>query len=428
MQEPPIKGIDSLKKLTENARNMEQFRRAFPLMRPFLKLLGADVENMDVALRDANIDELVRQTNDVVTVPDRFNALFASRGWIIYEMLNFDVARAAVAMAEAGDIDGAELYLADHYDEESLKYHFIWMRAVKAFMPRLPLAEKARTDYLDGRYHACVPVVLAILDGIVNDLGPRGFFAQGVNLQAWDSISAHSSGLEQLSKVLGANRTTTTTEQISIPFRHGIQHGMDLGYDNKLVAAKAWAALFAIRDWALKVERGQTEQPPPEPKKTFTEILRERRAVQEFKARVEAWKPRHIEVGKDVPAAGEPDAYPENTPERKLAEFFYYWGKRNFGYMARCFSRMVLEDPNSGKAAGEIREQYADKHVKAFEIREIVDAAAAISTINVSVAYEEYGRRIDGEFEIRLMYEDDKGDPLVRNMPGGIWRIVRGHP
>ena len=62
------------------------------------------------------------------------------------------------------------------------------MKGVEDYRPRYDLAEKAKEDYLAGRYHACVPVVLTIIDGIVNDIEQKGFFAQGVDLTAWDSI------------------------------------------------------------------------------------------------------------------------------------------------------------------------------------------------------------------------------------------------
>jgi len=50
-------------------------------------------------------------------------------------------------------------------------------------------------------------------------------------------------------------------------------HGMDLGYDNKIVAAKTWAALFAAREWALKAEQGLLEEQPEEPKKSWREVF-----------------------------------------------------------------------------------------------------------------------------------------------------------
>ena len=40
--------------------------------------------------------------------------------------------------------------------------------------PRWHLAQKALIDYREARYHACVPVVLALLDGIVNEAHEKG--------------------------------------------------------------------------------------------------------------------------------------------------------------------------------------------------------------------------------------------------------------
>ena len=48
----------------------------------------------------------------------------------------------------------------------------------------------------------------------------------------------------------------TRAEEIQIPYRHGIVHGMDLGYNNKYVAAKCWVAALP-RDWALKVAKDE---------------------------------------------------------------------------------------------------------------------------------------------------------------------------
>jgi hypothetical protein len=126
----------------------------------------------------------------------------------------------------------------------------------------MTLAQKALTDYHEGRYHACVPVVLAMMDGMVNELylrakGKRkGLSAEGANHEAWNSVSAHSRGLGQLIPVLMKGRNKTITQQVDMPYWHGIMHGMDLGYDNKIVAAKTWAALFSLRDWAKRWKRG----------------------------------------------------------------------------------------------------------------------------------------------------------------------------
>ena len=75
-----------------------------------------------------------------------------------------------------------------------------------------------------------------------------------------------------LAKILGNGRKKTTTEALSLPYRNGILHGRDLGYDNKMVAAKSWAALFAVREWAYKVEQKEVNAPPEQPAPTWRDI------------------------------------------------------------------------------------------------------------------------------------------------------------
>ncbi len=78
------------------------------------------------------------------------------------------------------------------------------MKDIEEFRPRMTLAQKALNDYREGRYHACVPVVLALMDGMVNELNlkanmkKKGLSAEDVNLEAWNSVSAHSNGLGRL--------------------------------------------------------------------------------------------------------------------------------------------------------------------------------------------------------------------------------------
>src|SRR5260370_15330457 len=155
-------------------------KHAFPLLKPLLKLLRIPTEQMEVAL--AEVDILEKKIAMLGNIPDSFNRLFASRCWIAYDLFNVDIAQATVEKAEAGDIDGAEIDLVEYYDEEHTRWHLRTMQEVKAFRPHLSLMEKALDDYLQGRYHASVPVVLMQLDGFVSDVGKNnsGFFREGV--------------------------------------------------------------------------------------------------------------------------------------------------------------------------------------------------------------------------------------------------------
>jgi hypothetical protein len=196
----------------------------------------------------------------------------------MYDSFNMDVAKRAIATAREADLSTAEAVLTAHFDAETVQFGLMRMRAVEAFRPRMALAEKALEDYQEERYHACVPVVLALMDGMVNEIHQkvhstrRGISSAGVDLRAWDSIAGHSLGLARLVKVLQTGRRRTTTEPIDVPFRNGIMHGIDLGYANRTVAAKTWAALFAVREWAIRAEAGQLAAPPPKAKPTYRSI------------------------------------------------------------------------------------------------------------------------------------------------------------
>ncbi len=263
-KEPSIRDIPTINKPIRDIQNLKNAKDALPLLKPFLKQFGIEVDKIDLEL--AKVEALSSSAEELASIPDRFNDLFAERGWIIYELMNLEVAKAAIKKAESGDIDGAETDLVNYYDDEKVGWNIKNMKRVDAFSARWHLAQKARIDYREARYHACVPVVLALLNGIVNDAHEKGrgsklgFFVENANMDAWNSISGHSKGLKSLAGVFNKGRYKTTSDQITIPYRNGILHGMDLGYDNKMVAAKAWAALFSIRDWAMKAEQGLFDQ------------------------------------------------------------------------------------------------------------------------------------------------------------------------
>lgn len=137
MTKKPIRDIPSIKKQREEFQQLEQLRAAFPLIKPFLRLMGADTDTMSAALNE--VDVLGVQADVLFNLPDRFNTQFASRGWVIYEALSSTVAEAAVKKAEEGEIEVAEQLLVDYYDEKTLRFHLYRLRVSKTFQPRLRL-------------------------------------------------------------------------------------------------------------------------------------------------------------------------------------------------------------------------------------------------------------------------------------------------
>jgi hypothetical protein len=421
MSENLIRDIPRIKKTLEDVKSMKSFKSAMPFLGPVLGLFGVDTNQMQEALAQA--DELERMADELATIPDRFNDLFAGRGWIIYDFMNVEVAKAAITKAESGDIDGAEADLVDYYSPETVEWKLLTMLGIKAFRPRMPIAEKALDDYREGRYHACVPVVLTLMDGLVNELHEkrRGFFAEEVDLQAWDSIAAHSKGLNALTRIFQTGRYKTTAEPITLPYRNGILHGMDLGYDNKMVAAKTWAALFATRDWAVRVEQGTLKEQPEKPKKTWGELFQQIRETAEDRSRLEAWKPREIRLGEDVPVSGEAGDFKEGTPEHALAEFLNYWRARNYGYMTRRLP--VREREPMNKAAARVRENFSAKKLQGFELQSIGENAAALTLIEVKLRYEEDGKPVERALTFRLINESADGSACVSGKPGSGWSV-----
>ncbi len=419
-----IQDIPRIKSLVDQVRLLKFFKQAFPLLKPVLKLLGVSTEQMEVAV--AEVDILEKKIALLATLPDRFNRLFASRGWIAYDLFNVDRAQAAIEKAEAGDSDGAEADLVEYYNEEHIRWHLRTMQAIPAIHPRLSLLEKALDDYVQGRYHASVPVVLMQLDGFVSDVGKKhsGFFREGVNLEAWDSIAAHSTGLKVLAKVLGKERLKTTTEPVTLPYRHGILHGHDLGYDNKLVAAKAWAALFAVREWAYAVEQKEEEAPAKQPAPTWRDVIRTLQENANLQTQLKAWRPRSVQIGVDIPASGDPGAYEHDSPEQKFVEYLSFWRKRNYGKMAQCLALSTLKFHTSINAlAGELREYYEPRVLKSFTLLEVHDFAPAGTTILVELLYEEDGEDREHTIEYRLLFESETGKAVIRGAPEGRWGV-----
>ncbi len=411
-----IKDNPTCVELLNNTKSFE----ALSTVASFFEKIGIKNDKISDAFK--KFPDLSQKTEELVNMPDRFNEHFSKSGWVAYESLNFDIMKEAVYLADEGKFDEANNLLVEHYNEETIEWGLTFMKVVEKFRPRYDLAEKAKEDYLAGRFHACVPIVLIIIDGIVNDIEQKGFFAQGVDLTAWDSIAAHSSGLQRLSKIFNSARKKTNTETITVPYRHGILHGRDLGYANKVVAAKTWATLFTIRDWAMAVKQGKKDPKEKEPEPSLLDVLKSYAKTQEKKKKLEAWKPRKLKTDKDFPPYGIPQDFGTHTPERELSQFFQYWLANNYGKMAGLMKTFVYS-PLS-KRAGEVRLNFQGKSLEGYKILEIKDEAAAITEITVEVTLTHMDKILTEKFKVRMIHEDSDGNSKLRDELDGNWRIL----
>jgi len=422
MSENEIKNNPSLHKLRDDVEQFRNFRKIWPILKPLAKVFGVDTKSIDESLDKAF--ELAKQVDEMTTIPDKFNSIFSERGWILFDSMELEVAKDAIEIAERDGIEKADEFLANHFSPDWVETRINWLKYIKGFQQRFDMAVNALEDYKASRYYASILVTLSLIDGWVSELNiidfhRHGFFSEKSKLVAWDSISAHPKGLMKLKEVFNKSRLRTRTEEITIPYRHGIMHGMDFGYNNKYVAAKCWAALFAVRDWAIKAAREELNPPElePEVEKSLWESIENYRKTREELEQLRQWQPRKIVIGEIIPPKGEAQEYPTGTPEQKIVEFLNYWLKNNYGYMAGCFAPMLQMKPVY------VRESFQHRELLEFEIIGIKDIIATITDIQVKVKLEK-DDVIDSIYEFRIVRNTKDGDLAYIPSDNTVWGIT----
>ena len=391
-----------------------------PRFRPLLRLFGVDVSSLDKSV--TNIAASLPEFERLVDIPDRFNTLFASLGWIASSVMSMEVMIKAVELGEGGDFKASEDLLVEQFTAEHLGWHLMRLGTLEHFYDRRELAQLILVDYVEGRYHAVVPNLLMMIDGLASDASGsnESFFSERADLRAWNLIEGHPSGLPALSRLMQQSRMKRRTEELGIPYRHGILHGRDLGFANKLVASKCWAALIAVGEWARAVANGKKVAPPPTPQLGLLDSLRKLSETIRRGERIKNWQPRDLTPGKSVPAAGPSTAYAPGTPERALAEFLELWQRRNYGGMAELVAIGVNKvDPRT--RAGDINRMYRDLTLAHYEFAAIQERGPMATHFSVACTLR------DGDtatFGFILVFENDDGDYLHDDMDQGTWRIV----
>lgn len=423
MSEEDIRDIASLRELRESANQFKSLRKAWPALRPIARLLDLDAARIDEVLEEALGIEA--QVDEMMAIPDRFSSLFSDRGWILFDMMDLEAAKQAIEIAEEYGIDEAEEFLVNHFSPDWVETRIEWLRHLRGFRERLELARMALQDYKAGRFYASVLVTLSLIDGWVCELNivdfhRHGFFSEQSELVAWDSIAAHPKGLVKLQQVLGKSRMMTRTEEIRIPYRHGIVHGMDLGYNNRYVAAKCWAALFAVRDWAVKATRDELDPPEldPESERVLWESIESFRRTREGTEWLKRWEPREVTVGDSIPASGQVEDYPQGSPERKIVEFLSYWLEENYGYMATCYAPMLETRPVDARNAFEHR------RLLGFELMEITEVTAAVADVKAELELMLDDGMHGSVYDFRLVLSDEEGNLVHMPSNDTSWGIT----
>jgi len=220
-------------------------------------------------------------------------------------------------------------------------------------------------------------------------------------------------------------RKTTRSEEINKPYRNGILHGMDLGYATERVAAKTWGALFAAGEWARKAENGDLRAPAEYAKE---QTVRERleaaielhEETQELKQAMDTWEPRDVVIGREIRASGTPEDYDEGTPERAVVDFLSYWKDENYGKMAAS----LIKSDGESEHPGDLRRDFENLKLQAFELADIDEKAAAHRIITVALEVERFGKSISAEESVVVTRVGADGGPSVPGYEDGTWTIT----
>ena len=253
----------------------------------------------------------------------------------------------------------------------------------------------------------------------------RGFASNEAKLEAWDSIAGHATGLGYLQDLMLRGRKTTRTEEIDKPYRNGILHGMDLGYATEHVAAKTWGALFAAGEWARKAENDEldpltedtTEQTIQE---TLKAAIEQHEETQDAKQAMDAWEPRDVVVGREIPTSGTPEDYTEGTPERAVVDFLWYWAAGNYGKMAAS----LITNAGETEHPGDLRREFEHLELLSFELADIDEKAPAQRTITVALEVERFGKSISAEKSVVVTRVGVDGRLAVPEHEDGTWTIT----
>lgn len=403
-----IKDNDSIKELGDQIEGLIH-------LKSFTDTLGIKIDEIE------DLHAMSKNYQELSCLPDDFNSVFSDNGWIAHESMNVGIMKEAIEIGKSSYSDG-ERILVTYY--ENLLPNFIERLSYQPlYQDRSEMLRFAIRDYQQSRYYSTILVMLTQLDGIVNDIECTGLFADSTNLEIWDSISGHSSGLKKIVEIFKTNRTKTSAEPIVLPYRNGILHGRELNYNSQILALKTLVLLIYVHDWYLvardeeKRKKLFEEEKIRENETTLTDILKQ---YEEHKVRMaesekllEEWKPRkEDEINLIDPQQG--------TPEFVASQFFKFIKQKNFGSPVDFYARNIYKDISVKEKAGRFRRDYFDINIEKYSISKVIDTGSGVSEVEMKI---QYNNNKDSKVKIRMIYEVEN-EVENRLVIGGDWKIV----
>ena len=382
----------------------------------FMKRFGITNPNID-GIHQAAADVL--RQSDVLTLPDRFNAAFARNGWVATASMSVDTMRKALELHQAGDHQRAEDEIMTWFQEDTINLFAI--NRTKKFNKarnRWHQLREALKLTVEERYWAAVPLILIACDGFASDVLGTSPFEKDADLTVFDSITGHPNSLPFLIGELTKGVRKSSDNELTLPLRHGILHGMSLGYANRVVCMKAWLLMIALVDWAYdkSTEETRIRQQRSEAEFSFRDLIQGMRKNEMDRRMIESFEPRE-NIGPFL------DDVDEDSPEFVVIEFLTAWKNRNFGKMAE--RAVNLTRAPIKKMAGQIRLDAEYIELLAFEVRSVRQSTVARADIIAFLKGKTLKEYVEGEFQILTFRHTTEGEVAFPTDTGhtGQWLV-----
>ncbi len=388
-------------------------------IRPAAKLMG--LFNPKIRNSFKEVEKQAAIVKKMLNDRDLFAHTFTPLGWVNYDRMS------APAMAGALDgtvEEGEALLTAHHLDANSLRF-MSYMFLKPRYEPWQAIYERAIERIAAKDYLSTVPLLLIIIDGICTSKTGKHPFSGGADAPVFDTQTCGPGGIQEGFVVLGATRRRLSMDAITVPFRHGILHGLNPNFGYATVAAKTVNLLQATIDYfdrrqneEERLAKATREQAPVE----WSELARQLSSNAETRKALDSWKPR-ISVSNQLVASSEmPFTLLEGSAEGKAAEYMQLLVARNYGRLAQ----LTVDYPNRPIAyrAGRLRAELNELKVTNWTIVGIEDQTPALTRVLVDLKVKVGNAATSHSKWMRLMYADENFEAVVQGLPGGSWTVM----
>lgn len=351
-----------------------------------------------------NLKGLRAEFNQLVRIAEDFYQKLGDRHWVLHEDLKVDDIAGEIMALNSEELEKA---LIEHYrDRDNLEFYINHLKQHEALRVRWDLIQRAKDDYLSGRFDVTAMVLIAVMDGFVNDVNEqdrRGLHTrEPEEMVGFDCLSGHHLGLTNVIPVFRKGFHKRVDDEVVELYRNGIMHGCVINFNNAVVATKAWNYLFAVSEWA-----NNREEPMPEEGPSFKEVLAKYAKNKETQKRIVDWEPYE-------------EVYEEpfdTSPLREQVELFTYWEKGQVGLMLPFF--LNGESENRASCIEIVKQFYLPITLTSWHIIGCRHTAPAIAHVDTRLSA--FGDECEMTF--RWLHVDGNGDPTCE-WEEGTWVLL----